>query len=753
MATRSFLIDTDLVEGRQILSEARFPSQVSEVRRRFSIWTEEKLLEFLRNLGAFDELRPILLGSWARDELCPKSDVDLLFLGDQAKVKAFVSSAFEKGLKLRSRVPADLEDWTVGVQPFDILALHGAKAFNEADAWEVERARSSLSQFWSAIRTAIKKEREDRRRRQDSMASLLQPNLKYGIGGLRDIEQALAVAALRPKRFVGQDPYPFEVMKEVKEELLFLRSWLHVHGGGEVLTAADQLEMSKSFGLTVPELMKQIQSQLERGSFYADWILQIGLESSARAGNISVTKLKTPDQALKALRRDPSLVTQFEIRRRVVDLHKGLKAPARGRLLVRALKEESDEKFLFALYRTRLLEEWLPDFKKLRGLVQHDHYHRYTADAHLIQTLREVRRAQKRRSKLGPMAKIARGLSSHEWWVLKLTALFHDLAKGREGDHSTLGARLVRSYFKEWGLAEALSDEVAWMVENHLLMSTAAFRQNPHARTTWQRLFERGVTGRRIDLLALFTALDIISTNEEAWTMWKAGLMADLVKSMHSPSAKHFQKHLLLARKLKLADASDTLAHLDAEILTHLPSRVLVDDLGQAARAKDPLAPKILSLGKGNLWIRFHAPEDKPGLFLGFVGQLFGLGLSIRVASIHTLKNIGVYDWFQVRTERTARQVAKWLEQNNKTEPDIGQVRFQSIELVAREDEEWIISFRGRDQRGLLISAARALADENLSIRWARVHTWGGQVEDVFSIRPLGEVESVLERLRTRFVT
>ncbi len=150
---------------------------------------------------------------------------------------------------------------------------------------------------------------------------------------------------------------------------------------------------------------------------------------------------------------------------------------------------------MVALHRTRLLEVLVPDFKKLKGLVQHDHYHRFTADAHLVQSIREVQRAKTSKRIFGVISVLNKDLSAQDWWTLKLTALFHDLAKGRKGDHSTEGAKLVNKYFSEWNYPAGLREDVAWLVENHLLMSTAAFRQNPQSPSTWKRLFARGVEG------------------------------------------------------------------------------------------------------------------------------------------------------------------------------------------------------------------------------------------------------------------
>jgi hypothetical protein len=129
-----------------------------------------------------------------------------------------------------------------------------------------------------------------------------------------------------------------------------------------------------------------------------------------------------------------------------------------------------------------------------------------------VQTLREVQRAKTSKRIFGVISKLNKDLTNQDWWTLKLTALFHDLAKGRKGDHSSEGAKLVDQYFSHWRYADHLKDDVHWLVENHLLMSTASFRQNPQAQTTWKRLFARGVEGRRMVLLALFTAIDIRAT-------------------------------------------------------------------------------------------------------------------------------------------------------------------------------------------------------------------------------------------------
>lgn len=724
---------------------ARFPVVVAENRLKFSLWLEKKLEERLGAIGDFLALEPVKLGSWARHELCPKSDIDLLFLGPEEKVKEFVGTAFRQGLKLRARTPEDKEDLSKGVEPFDVLALYA-----------LESQRGLVHKYRSRIFATIRKEREERRKRQDSMSSLLEPNLKFGAGGLRDIEQALALRHLFAKLFVDVDPYPFAVLTEIKEEFLFLRSLLHLQGSGDILTAHDQLEFVKFLKMKSHQnLMRHIQSQLERASFYADWAvawIRAGSKAAQRRERFPITLAP----ALQKLKGDPGILTQFEVRRRVDDLNQPLEDYDKGRVLLKALNGETEDEFLVGLYRTRLLEMWIPDFKKLRGLVQHDHYHRYTADAHLVQTLREVERARTKSRHFGPIGKLAKELTTVDWWTLKLTALFHDLAKGGEGDHSTEGAKLVEKYFRAWEYPESLKEDVRWLVANHLILSTAAFRQNPQSQATWKRLFDRGVEGRRLNLLALFTAIDIRATNAEAWTEWKSKLLMDLVRSLHSPEARKLQTHLAYAKKHKVLHADEWMLALDPVVLESFTPKVLVEDLKEAALATQDLPVKVVSIGKkskSRVWARFHRKRDERGVFLALVKRLYGFGLSIETASVHTLPGIGVYDWFCLKSEKPPRQIAQWLNLPTKVDPEVPVVKFQSVDLMSNDENEWIFSFRGRDQRGLLMAAAQALVSEDLSLKWARAHTWGHQVDDIFSVQPSGEVEKVLLALQRRFVT
>ncbi len=281
------------------------------------------------------ETRPILLGSWSRHELTPKSDIDLLFVGPEDQVKNFVHKAFADGLKLRSRVPEDPGDWSVGVEPFDVLALGNAAALFAEDEELLRSQKTHARKHRRQILSAIKKEREERRKRQDSIANLLEPNLKFGAGGLRDIEQALALRNLFSEKFDSGDEYPFVVLAEIKDEFLYLRALLHLLGSGDVLSAHDQLEITKHLRMDSAQLlMKFVQRELERASFYADWA--VANCAAAEKKRLHARKgLNDLNSAVQSLKLSPNqILLQYEIRRLADGFEKTTRVWKRERLSI-----------------------------------------------------------------------------------------------------------------------------------------------------------------------------------------------------------------------------------------------------------------------------------------------------------------------------------------------------------------------------------------------------------------------------------
>lgn len=710
----------------------------------FSLWLGDQLLAKLSQHSLWPKTEPFRLGSWARDELCPKSDIDMIFAGPEDVVQKFVGEMQSEGLRLRARVPQDLRDWTVGVEPFDVLALIGAKAFfSSGDALlqvQKERIRACGSHHWpERIRKAIESERSLRQSRHDSVANYLEPNIKYGPGGLRDLEQALALRDLFAKRFSADD-LAWPVLWHHKNFWLALRQRLHLNGGNDVLTGPDQLEFANDWGFDdLQSFMRVFQAGVSEVDFYARW----ALERAKKAAPARRVKWSNQSEALRSLEKNPSCDQQVAVR----EVRHSLKGPHH---LVDYFRINQLEKWFQALFDSRLIDEILPDVKRLRGLVQHDHYHRFTADAHLLQAILTVLRVKKKPSLIGKLSRWVRVLKPADWQVLLWTALFHDLAKGQGHDHAERGAEIAKKELRGVGVAVAVAEEVSWMVKNHLLLSTVAFRLNTQDPATWQRLQQSGAEADRLRRLAIFTAIDILATNPDAWNDWKERMLVDLLKNAESETATHY---FHLFAEVSAATAQTLSAQLDPLVVTSIPTRRLVEDLKRLIRQKSSLKPLVWRSRSKETWVRFHSREDRPGLFLNYARQLYSLGCSVQQSSVRTFAQLGAYDWFQVKTQKSPRQIEKQLQLvTNLDHIATPAIKLQNVELISQTDQELVLSFRGKDQKGLLLATAQALFESHCRIRWAKVVTWGSQIDDVFAVerRDL-QPEILVQGLRERF--
>ncbi len=772
MATKSFLKDDALVCAAEKLKPPGFLISGDErdaIRLRsndFSKWLADELLKRLKAHESWTGAGAIALGSWSRNELSPKSDVDLLFVGNEDDVLKLTTDFAKQGLKLRYRMPEDLNDWTIGVEPFDVLALISALPLAPDVAAKLNEQKSKIHANWRKTRRAIAKamvkERNARTERYDSITSYLEPNLKYGSGGLRDLEQALALKILFPERFEAEDDkHAFAVLDFYKKFFLLVRQKLHLsQGAGDLLTAPEQAPLSKWLGFQTPrDFMKEIQKGFARVSFYSDWAFEQVAASSPRLSKLQSAKLESPKDLFKALQDDSSVLMQNRVRLAADRIFAAQKSKPKtaltalsqlcGRELTGFIDPVQPEGPLNALFRSRLIDHCVPEFRRIVGHVQHDQYHRFSVDAHILQALRELGRLRKNPKLAGQLATQIKDLSKTEWEILSFACLYHDIAKGRDGDHSIEGVTIAQQDLKAFGKSDAFICEVAWIVEEHLILSSAAFKENPASPKTWAKLASKGVEKRRIPLLAAFTIVDIRATNPDAWTPWKERLLSEVVINLENPESSNA---IAFAR---LMGESDWVERLDSFLVSMLTPQKLADDLFAAIDdlkgAAVDLLPKIVRLRNGQTWIRFHSATDRAGLFAHYVGALSQAGLGIRHASVHTFPETGVYDWFEVKTDKTPAVVAKLLHLA-LAKPPLGpkkQVQFDVISLNSETNDEWVISFRGKDQAGALLQAATALFNEGAEILWARVHTWGRQIDDVFGIKPLAgtSAEKLVERL------
>lgn len=767
MAQKSFLSSKQREQAQEVLTPPLMTPD-GDVRQvfffsaeNFSSWLGARLEEIFKSSPEWQECHPIILGSWARGELSPKSDIDVLFCGDENKVKKFVDQVQEQGLKLRYRMPYNPEDWTENVEAFDILALLKARA------WTPEGARKLYEQqkkIWAKkkyyrriLLKAVQEERKNRAKRFDSITNYLEPNIKFGPGGLRDLEQGLQIYELFAEKFTHPG-HALNVLNYYRNYLLNIRQKLHLEGHGDILSSAVQFDLGKWLGFkSHKDFMRDLQRGLSRVHFYSDWIVDVAEASEKELKKIEHLEFKKLEDLTSALHKNSSVLMQKKVRENLdlllPDQKSKKTARRRGAVLEEVLQVPAPDAFLVSVFRSRLVDKLVPEIRRLVGYVQHDQYHRFTADSHIMQACREVKRIYKKPAELGPLKFLHNKLTTEDWRILSWSCLYHDLAKGLEsGDHhSDLGTQIVERDFRTYGFSKAFTEEVKWMVKNHLELSQAAFRKNPKDPKVWQELKQKNVEGAKLYRLALFTAIDIRATNPEAWNEWKAKLLKELTLSLESKKAQNYFDFQTLQKRKKLQIPAEIIEELGPHLLESLAMKDLVDDLKKAELSENSLKPWVYKTRKGEIWIRFHEKRDRKGLLSDYVGQLYSLGLGIRHAAIHTISKVGVYDWFQISTTKNIQQLTKILENAQVQSKPVPNVKFDGIQLISADEKEWVISFKGPDQTGLLASAAKSLSDLGASIKSARVHTWGRQVDDIFFVKALGEPQDLLSALRQRY--
>lgn len=767
MAHQSFLTPEQLQQAQELLSPP-FMTPDGDVRQlfcftseNFSYWLGSKVEELFKKSPDWKDCHPIMLGSWSRGELCPRSDVDVLFCGEEKKVQALVDDFQERGLKIRYRMPHNFDDWTENVEAFDILALLKGKPLTPEGAVQLFTQQKKIwarkKHYRSVLLKAIQQERAARVQRYDSITNYLEPNIKFGPGGLRDLEQGLQIYELFTEKFTNPG-HALNVLQYYRNYLLTIRQKLHLEGLNDILIGTAQFDIGQWLGFkSHKDFMRSLQRGLSRVNFYSDWIIEVAQTSEGEIKKLESIQLSRPEHLPAALHKNSSVLVQKKVREHLDELfpdrNKKKTALVRRKALEKMLSVKAPDAYLISVFRSRLIDKLVPEIRRLVGYVQHDQYHRFTADSHIMQACREVKRIFVKPKELGPLSYVAGKLKQYDWKVLAWSSLYHDLAKGLDShDHSEAGIQIVDRDFKQFGFDKKFTDDVHWMVKNHLELSQAAFRKNALDPKVWQDLRVKGVEGQKLYRLALFTAIDIRATNPEAWTDWKAELLKSLVNNLESKKAQDYFdfQSMKLRRRLKVSD--EVYEALGPVLLESLTIKDLVEDLKLAEGSDKSLSPKILKTRRGDIWVRFHEREDRRGLLADYVSQLYSLGLGIRRAAIHTLPKIGVYDWFQITTQKPLQQLSHILKSSELKPKNLPKVHFASIQLVSADESEWIISFKGPDQPGLLASASQALNDLGLCVTSARVHTWGRQVDDIFIVRAEdGDPQTLVRNLCHRY--
>ncbi len=426
--------------------------------------------------------------------------------------------------------------------------------------------------------------------------------------------------------------------------------------------------------------------------------------------------------------------------------------------------------------QTSVLGRYLWVFRTIVGQMQHDLFHVYTVDQHILMVLRNMRRffIPEHSHEYPFCSQLAAGWDKP--WLLYTAALFHDIGKGRGGDHSQLGAVEVRRFCRAHGVAREDADMIAFLVGEHLTMSHVAQKQDLSDPDVIHAFARRVGDERHLTALYLLTVADIRGTSPKVWNAWKGRLLEDLYRATlralggRAPDqgavvegrkrealtllALHTLPHMAHKALWDQLDVSYFMRHRGDEIAWH--TRMLSRPLSQLAPgAIHPTLVRARPSPEGEGLQVLVYTTDQPDLFARICGYFDSAGFSILDAKVHTTRDGHALDTFQLVSPELSEhyreliamvevELARTVELRGPLPaPSRGRQsrRVKSFPVIPRvtlhPDEKgqcWVLTISSSDRVGLLYSIARVLAQHEINLQLAKVTTLGERVEDTFLI-------------------
>ncbi len=798
---------------------------------------------------ATEGLALVAVGGYGRGELLPHSDIDILLLhrGDALEThrKALESlTAFNWDIGLEvgqsARTVADCvaeaaKDITVITNLLEARLLVGDDALFR----EMQQALTP-DQIWpvQAFFEAKTAEQAARYRKYDDTGYKLEPNVKESPGGLRDIHTiawvtkrhfgAQTLGELRERGFLSKQEC--DELFAGQDFLWRVRFALHMIAGRreDRLLFDSQVKVAQLFGYVdtdanraVEQFMQLYYRTIKSLSCLNDMLLQLFEEAILYPDDGKPEPLNARFQVrhgyLEArdddvFRRQPwALLEAFLLLQQHPRLG-GIRAQTLrmilrdGRLLTDEVRSSVKARALFMemfregrgltrnlrrMNRYGVLGRYLPEFGHIVGLMQYDLFHTLTVDEHVLYVVRNARRfaMQRFRHELPYCNEVMERLPKPE--LLYLAAFWHDMAKGRGGDHSELGAETAEQFCLAHGLSHADAALVAWLVRKHLLMSLTAQKQDiSDARVVAE--FARKVGDRtHLDYLFLLTCADIRGTNPALWNSWRESLLKDLYRQSirmleggvdqptleqeRASDARSRALALLEARGFERAAAERVWQRFDRDyFLRHTPEELAWQLPAISAATEDQLPLVMVETVEGRGTTVFVYTRDRDHLFGLTTGVLARLGLNILDARLHTTEDGFVLDSYVVmesdntpidstmRQEEIRGALRKVLSDPEVSTIDVNRRTPQRLrhfdtptQVYFRQDQarsRTLLELVTADQPGLLSLIGRVFQKRGILLNAAKIATIGERAEDVFYItdrmhRPITD-ERAIDELR-----
>lgn len=765
------------------------------------------------------------VGGYGRGELFPRSDIDVLVLGEpqaqqaqEGAIARLFALLWDAGLAVSHAVRSPAQCTVAGADQTVLTALIESRPV-VADAAAVAALGDAIApaRLWPPREYFIAKREEllARHQRFGDTADNLEPDLKDGPGGLRDLH-TLGWMALRAfgvhnldalvgLGHLGQDEAA--ALRRERRELARLRYGLHLVANRpeERLRFDYQKALAQRLGyaddpesLGVEKMMQRFYRSAGLVRRISDRLLQrfeeqfdgeavpeaLGEGFSLRRGYLAADDPRWPaGDVLQVF----ALFARWAAHREVRGLH-SLTARALAECLPKLPAYEqasalARERFLGLLRGPRAVEtlsrmarlgvlgQWIPAFAQVSGRMQFDLFHVYTVDQHTLMVLRNIALFASGRAD-------ERFAIAHEVWprlrkpeLLLLAGLFHDIAKGRGGDHSELGAVDARAFCQAHQLSEGDTDLVAWLVEQHLRMSVTAQKQDISDPEVIHRFASVVGSRERLDYLYLLTCADIAGTSPKLWNAWKDRLLADLYfagrralrEGLEHPApredrlreARQSTRALLHVQGLDDATIDRQFAGMpDESFLRFRPEQLAwqATSLTEVEIGGTLVKARRAAPDNDALEVFVYSP-DRDGLFAAIVMTLDRKGYGIHRARVLDAPNAAIFDTFEVlpadsfadgEPDHLAAALREALAgdlQRLRPSRRVVPRQLRHFRFAPRIDfndsaggRRTRLSLVAPDRPGLLADVAQVLRSQHLRVHDARIATFGERAEDQFQI-------------------
>ena len=678
----------------------------------------------LRYAKADQKCTIVALGGYGRGELSPASDIDLMFLYPW-KVGSYAETVIERILYILWDTGLDVgystrnisecikasSDLVAKTSLIDSRYLCGDEPL--FDEYKKAVNKQIFSKNVDGFINDKVAEAEVRRKKYGDSVYILEPDIKEGDGGLRDLHTALWAAKVKFKvdDFKGLNLKGILSNKEYKEVskafefMLRLRNEMHftIKRKGEQLSFELQEKISKKFGyedkdgsLAVEQLMKEYYLTANRIKELSDIIVERCLDKSAGRGLVKLIRQRDLSDGFKLFageitisdkdlfKKRPSLMMRlFELSQlHGVQIHSFARerlrenlfriddafraSPDVNRSFMNILKSEWDVTgSLKLMHKLEVMDRFIPEFGEVRCQVQHDIYHIYTVDTHSLFAVEQLRRLMlgEHKDEYPLRSALIQELERPE--VLYLAALLHDVGKGKGGRHEELGAKIAASVATRIGFSSEDIDDIDFLVLNHLKLSNTAQRRDLNdPKLIVDFAMDMG-TLERVKMLYLLTYADVKAIGPDVWTEWKGSLFLEL----YTKTAEVFEMGTF-----EVEDAKEKIRKVASDVeqiigkdypekelhafMRSMPERYLLSKTPKkitehfiiAMSHTPPLSIDIRHNERRGYTRLIVTTIDSPSLFYKISGVLAGNGITILGADIYTRKNGEVLDIFHVKS-------------------------------------------------------------------------------------------------------